>query len=177
MRLTLKIILKMYYYRITKYNPKNRTVDWIYCWNEWTNYSDINKKVSLEEYLKIENKYLNFIIKLMNILEINNLKLVWYENWLDYEEIDNSIVSREFYNKITNNINLKNEDTDSVVRCILREYFWWKLIYGDGFFIHFWRDYYMYIWFNCEENVLLKILDININWLYLEKFKSPYLDN
>ena len=56
----------MLFYRVTKYDPKNRSSRGIYTVNEWTSYCDIGKifdgkKLTFEEYREIEDRYIEAI--------------------------------------------------------------------------------------------------------------------
>ena len=54
----------MFVYRITKYNPIYRNSQGHYTLDEWTSFSDIGKSkynLSLQDYLKVENAYLESI--------------------------------------------------------------------------------------------------------------------
>ena len=92
--------LKVMTYRISKYNPKNR-IDGVYTVDEWTDYSDIGmifdgKVFTEQEYLEMENRYINCILDIYKIcaidaVEITDLEIydsvLWNGN--DYVTYDN----------------------------------------------------------------------------------------
>ncbi len=56
-------IEKMFDWRVTKYDPKNRDHNGWYVKDEWTDYSDIGKsfegkRLTFWEYFNVESKYI-----------------------------------------------------------------------------------------------------------------------
>lgn len=80
----------------------------------------------------------------------------------------------EFINTITEGMLLSKTQVKEVVKQILRENIWCKLIKGDSFYLHFGYDYYMYIGADnkCDSAIQL----IKDNNMFIEPFVSPYLD-
>lgn len=67
-------------YRTTKYNPIYRDEKDAYLKNEWTSYSDIGhifdgKQLSINEYLNVEDKYIEAIIQFMKCVGINTFHI------------------------------------------------------------------------------------------------------
>ena len=59
-------------WRVTKYDPLNRDVDGNYLdLEEWTCFSEVGTKVSMEEYQVTEEKYLNAITTFMAEMGLN----------------------------------------------------------------------------------------------------------
>ena len=74
----------MNYYRISKYDPQYR-VNGIYQKDEWTSISDIGNiyggKVFTEDaYYKVEQSYVDFVLGVCNLQEINHLAIADLEN-------------------------------------------------------------------------------------------------
>lgn len=163
----------MYYYRITKYNPKYRKED-NYVKNEWTSVSYIGKefqnhKFTYEEYLEYENNYVDIIIDIMKLNQITNLKVSDLEKY-SYEDLD-SLTSKDLFDSLKEGVCISIDNLALVIRLVLRENIWAKLIGESGIFIHFGYDYYMY----CSSEI--EIISKNISsQLYVEVMKSPYLE-
>ncbi|MBS9429653.1 hypothetical protein [Photorhabdus akhurstii] len=83
-----------YSYRITKYNNTNENGDIFSSSDEWTSFFDIGQKVEKDEYEKIENQYIDYVINLCHCLKINLLRIKELEvnidevSYLDGESID-----------------------------------------------------------------------------------------
>lgn len=153
--------------RVTKYNPKYRNMNGEYLNQEWTSFSDVWKIVWNDEYLDVENKYIHFIEKVLGIVKITNLTLIELE--------DNSNFWEVCWVKLSNNTNYSSKECLIISRNILREKIWWKLIWNNWFYLHFWYDYYMYFWW-IDDNQLQQIIkEVKIDWIYIEEFESPYI--
>lgn len=157
-------------WRVTKYNPVNRDENGYYLKDEWTSFSDIGKlyngiEFTIEEYLKYEKAYIDSILVIMDCNNIDNLNIINLEK---YEE-DN-----EYLNTFTEGMLLSNSQIKEVVRLVLRDEMWCKLIKDDSFFVHFGYDFYMYIGANnkCDELITF----IEDKDIFIETFVSPYLD-
>lgn len=155
-----------YKWRITKYNPLYRDSNGIYCKNEWTSYSDIGKvfdgiELTSNEYNRYENLYINAIIILMDYNKVDKLCVSQLEKYDDCNDIENGMM-------------LLKEQIKVVVSLILKEKIWCKLELYGLFYVHFGYDYNMYVGSNYNCYIALdKIMKSN---LYIEFFKSPYLD-
>jgi hypothetical protein len=170
----------VYNWRITKYDPKNRNLNGSYLKKEWTSYSDIgkifeNNQFTVEDYLKIENAYIDAIIFFMECMNIHKLKVVDLENHNIVNE--NDLFSEDMikvYKSLKNGQLLTKEKVKIVSRLILRELLWCKLESQD-MYIHFGYDYYMYIGSKdiCKDT----IAQIERSGLYVEAFRSPYANN
>ena len=76
----------MFNWRITKYNPLLRDELGNYTKNEWTSFSDIGKSYEdrtfiSDDYLRIENKYINAILWFMDCMQISRMKITCLEKW------------------------------------------------------------------------------------------------
>ena len=169
----------MFYWRITKYNPKNRDSRGVYLVDEWTSYSDIGdtrggKTLTYEEYETIENAYVAAILLFMECNGVENLKIVGLERRLAFDHGDTYVTKDmkiEFL-RAADSLILDKKEVDLLARLILREKLWCKLESQD-MFVHFGWDYYMYIGsaHTCEKY----IKEIKETGLFVEKYESPYL--
>ena len=167
---------KMFHWRITKYNPKMRNRDGSFSGNEWTSYSDIGKKYhnqefTYQQYMEIENKYIQSILLFMNCLGINSLRLSKLEKNNSPNFGDLNI--HKFFDSLKEGNILNKDEIVKVARMVLREIMWCKLE-SRNMYVHFGYDYYMYLGTTevCEE-AIKKIEDFG---LFIEPFKSPYLE-
>ena len=166
----------MYNYRITKYNPRFRNIDGFFINDEWTSVSDVGKSyngaiLEFSEYLKLENAYISAIHILMKLNNVNFLRLTEIEKSkiaVDYPDIS-IINSREYIQKIRNNQNFSYSNIDLLVRLILREMVWGKLI-CDDMYVHFGYDYYMYI--GSRDNLRTEAKIISGLGLFVEEVPS-----
>lgn len=148
-------------YRITKYNPKFRTLEGAYTLDEWTSISDIgisfnNKVFTKDNYLETENVYLNTIYFILK--DHNSSGTVIKKLEKDYSlmneipklaETDYSINIEKFINSVENNQILDIENTLTISKLILREVLWCELEdIEQNFTISFGYDYYLY----CDSN-------------------------
>jgi hypothetical protein len=167
-----------YYWRITKYDPEKRNSQGWFIEDTWTSYSDIGniyqgKKLTHDQYVLVENLYINAIVLFMKDLEISHLQVKDLENH-DHISEDSSVDKMEimFVNAMKENDLLSLEQVKMAVKLILREYFWCKLISKHKMFVHFGYDYYMFVGSSVEcRDTLQKIRE---SGLYVEKFESPY---
>lgn len=121
-------------YRITKYNPANRS-DGPYIIDDWTSFSDVGKnfqgsELTYENYLETETAYIDFCVALLSKAQILSLSIDQAECYSEDIHLP-SLVS---------NI----AEIRKLITSCLREQCWFKLTAKD-FFIHFGYDYYMYI--------------------------------
>ncbi|AOM42689.1 MULTISPECIES: hypothetical protein [Xenorhabdus] len=148
-----------YSYRITKYTNINENGDIYSDPDEWTSFFDIGQKVKKDEYERIENQYIDYIINLCNCLGIKSLKIQALEvsvdeiSYIEGESID--------INQLKNGI-----------KSILREDMWCKLI-SDTCEFHFGYDFYMYFVSKIDPK---ECIDKINTLLTVQKYRSPYLD-
>lgn len=146
-------------YRITKYNPKNRNDQGHYLdLEEWTEYSDVGEKVSLDDYEKVEAAYISSALDLVSECEPNGLRVVSLE---DYQS---KCPFKE-------NDNVAQKDMEAVIRSLLRGEYWCKLE-SDHAFVHVGWDYYMYVGVQAASSQ--SISRATERGLYVEEFISPY---
>lgn len=144
-----------YSYKITKYNPSySKEI----IREEWTSYHDIGKSVSMEEYLLIENEYIESVIGICKCIKTKFLKIK------DLEIYNDSL-------DLVENKKIEIPELKDILRLVLREELWCKLVSKECQF-HFGYDYYMY--FVSSEDYTSCLKNIS-EMLYIEKFRSPYL--
>ncbi|SFH94682.1 hypothetical protein SAMN04487861_10936 [Selenomonas ruminantium] len=157
--------------RVSKYDLKYRDENGFYQREEWISYYDIGREflgevLTEEQYLAVENSYLNVIRMLYEIypsmvLHINGLEL--------FDEDDDRWHENDVITK---------EKVDKLARAVLREELWCKLI-DENVEVHFGYDYYMYIVFKTNYSIrtVINFLKyIRRNNLFVEKRDVVYLD-
>jgi hypothetical protein len=167
-----------YCWRITKYDPKKRNSQGCFLEDTWISYSDIGSlyhggRLTYDEYVRVENLYINAIVEFMKCLNVSHLQVKSLENHDRISE-DPSVDRAEvmFVNALKENASLSLEQVKMASKLILREYFWCKLISKHKMFVHFGYDYYMFIGSRLEcKGALQKIRE---SGLYVEEFQSPY---
>ena len=159
-----------YQWRVSKYSPQNRDCNGSHLIDDWSSVSDIGRvyngqKLTLSEYEKQENDYIESIFEFMECAEINKLRIVEIENYIDEDKTN--------LNGIENGMVLIKEQVAGVAKAVLREQFWCKLELDNSFYVHFGYDYIMYIGLNriCEET----IRRVEQKNMYVELKKSPYI--
>lgn len=165
-------VMALFSWRITKYNPQNRDERGNYlCANEWTSFSDVGTKVSEEEYLRIESKYINAITIYMGEMGLNRGYIDALEIWSDGVPNQNAspFLSKMWVGKC---VTLK--EIQELAKLTLREVIWCKLSFKKKFFVHFGYDYYMYI--GADNECLKARQKVEESGLYVEDFLSPYLE-
>jgi len=166
----------MYCWRITKYNPKYRNEKGHYLKEEWTFFAQIGttvegKKVTFDEYVEIENKYIKAVLLIMECAQIESMQIVGLQKdkklqkkWLEKQDI-------EIFNSLKNGQWVDRTIISHIIRLILREKIWCKLE-SENMYIHFGWDYYMFI--GSTKPCQSAIKAIEKNGLFVEPFESPY---
>lgn len=155
-----------YMWRVTKYDPKNRDSNGSYSINEWTSFSDIGKiyngiELSTYEYIQYEKAYIKAVFLFMKCNQVEQLKIVGLE-----------IYDEETESNLEEGMILSEDIIESVIRDVLRERIWCKLIFSEILFIHFGYDYNMYIG---SMKLCREVLDeIEQSNLFIEGYQSPY---
>jgi hypothetical protein len=160
-------------WRITKYNPVKRDADGSYLdHEEWTCFSEVGTKVSMEEYQKQEEKYLDAISVFITEMGLNRVYVNALEQWSDGVRDQNT---NEFLSKIWIGKAVTVQEVRELAKLTLRNAVWCKLGFKKQFFVHFGYDYYMYIGAS-EECANAKEV-VKETGLFIEDFQSPYLSN
>jgi len=161
------------YWRITKYDPLKRNADGSYLdHEEWTCFSEVGTKISMEEYEATEEKYINTITTFMTEMGLNRVYVIALEQRSD--EIKHQ-KANEFLSKIWIGKAVTAQEVRELVKLTLRNAIWCKLGYKKKFFVHFGYDYYMYI--GASEDCTEAIEVVKETGLFVEDFKSPYITN
>lgn len=168
----------MHWWRVTKYNPKYRDDQGCYIKDEWTCPSQVGtivegKIFTWDEYIKVENEYVNAIQIFMDCLGLNILSVSFLVKYWPIEPNEHH-TSRmiDIHNKLKDGQILSREDIDNVVRLILRNDLGCKLR-SDDLEVHFGWDYYMYI--GSKELCESAISKIEKMGLYVEAIEdSPH---
>lgn len=146
-------------YRITKYNPSYRNESGHYLdKEEWTSYSEVGDKVTLEEYLKVEQSYIESAIEFVKNSGVSILKVQGLE---DHDKSSNLVEGLE----------ISLDSFGCVLKALLREEFWCKLESKNAF-IHVGYDFYMYIGVKALNSDCTK--KAQQRGLFVEDFESPY---
>lgn len=138
-------------YRITKYNPIYRDSTGAYMKDEWISFGQIgdsfNGKIfSLEEYIDVENKYIESIFFILDYFKTKKLKVITPE--YNNRNIDNSGYNIDLIKLYK--LKPKCLDTETkiknYIRLILRGDLWASLkLKSKKAYIEFGYDYYMYV--------------------------------
>lgn len=172
----------MEYFRVTKYDhSKFGTDEYL---NDWTSVSDIGKTfkgivLTPEIYTEIENKYIKLLCEFakennVSAFNISGLEIYGVEETLDRINSLGVLIpkgAKEMIYSISKTKKIEGvENISALARLILREVLWCKLEH-PCMFVHFGYDYYMYI--GCNKKISENRY---IDGMYIEPFKSPYLD-
>lgn len=166
--------------RVTKYNPLFRDEEGRYLKKEWTSYSEVGKsffgiKFLLEDYNKIEKKYINAIYKLIQSRCPCSLKISKLEKYGNTSELEanNDFDLIDSYNNVVDFYEIDSKDPilEFLIKLTLREYIWLELsIINTPIKITFGYDYYMY--FSGLEPNEAVIRQIENTGLFVEKLSS-----
>lgn len=153
--------------RVTKYNPINRDANGHYTLvEEWTSISDVGNTYegqvfTMDQYLATEEKYIRAVEVLLQNTGVTNLKIISLENHNNESELD-----------LEEGKTIPRKLVKELVKMILRERVWGKLVAKNQFEVHFGYDYYMYF---VGESLTEEIVEElkRIEGLYVENFESP----
>ncbi len=169
-------------YRITKYNTIYRNEDGHYLKDEWTDVSDVGKiikgvKVSEDDYLTIEKAYIDSVLKMLEITNLDHVRIVGL--WPDdihgrfTEEKDEWYFESSFESfSLFEDKQVKLDELDLVLKLMFRGIISCRLEVYAQFFVHFGYDYYMYIGSKEISNAVLD--EISNSGLFVESCSSPY---
>lgn len=158
----------MIWHEIVKYSPENYDEDGVYTKDEWTSRSDIGtvyegKPFTLEEYLDVEQRYVNVVLSVMNASNCRYMTIQYLE--VDKTYIAKRIKTSEFHkldSLLLNSISLLEENKrisvekiSDVLRLALREYIYVELFNKEhGVFVKFGYDYYLNVACSLSNEVL-----------------------
>lgn len=143
----------MYKYRISKYNPKYRDENGSYTKDEWTQFSEIGKKINgkiltEKSYLKVEGSYIKILLSFLKENNIFELKITRLQNSKKTKLNEKIIKQNSVY---------QLKDLEKLFRLNLREEVWCKFKSKDGVSIDFGWDYYVYVGVRSESNKTKKL--------------------
>src|SRR5262245_44005047 len=127
----------MYYYRVTKYDPKLRDETGRYMQDEWTDYSCVGIKINdrictLEAYEVIENLYVNAVMQFVSCADIDFMECRGVEkNLAIFEDVDVSGSWRAMYDRVVDGTKISKADLPVLLKLLLRNYIWCKLELDD----------------------------------------------
>lgn len=144
--------------RITKYHGYDVEGNLTSPENEWTSYFDVGNKVSLEDYILVEDEYINFVISLCYLFSVEKLTVS------ELEVFDEAGLLKYPESVAINELPL-------LIRDVLREKIWCKLL-SDDLEVHFGYDFYMYVVCPLSCDFIKSKIKTSLN---VEAFQSPYL--
>lgn len=167
----------MFCYRITKYNPVQRSAAGSYERNDWTSFSDIGKTyegevLTYEKYKTIENAYINTIEAFMICSKTTAMHIKELEK--HSSPIQSAFYTQEMlnmYDTVNNNMAVELPNINIIAQLALREDLWCKLE-SNNMYVHFGYDYYMYI--GCAHPCHGAIEVATKAGLFVELQSSPY---
>lgn len=126
----------------------------------WSSFSDTGTMVSLDDYLSVEREYIRLVLCTAEALSIQEFQIDSLEDFDNYSpHRDKSLVAVC--------------DLEPVVRDVLRERYWCKLI-SPCLQVHFGYDYCMYI-ISFSNSLNLDKIAYDQNIINLIKYPSPYM--
>ncbi|NYS33268.1 hypothetical protein HZZ02_05670 [Streptococcus danieliae] len=150
---------------------------------DWTAISDIGgsfygKILTLEDYLDVENHYVQTIEKILQLFKIDSLEVRQLDKSFSVQfQKRKSLLNPkqcQLSQQLDNGLLLSGETISEVIRFNLREAVWCRL-YSPNLQVHFGYDYYMYVQSIDEERLeqckqIIREMD-----LYYQEFSiSPY---
>ena len=169
-------------YRITKYNPIFRNEEGHYLKDEWTEVSDVGKifngkKVTEDDYLTIEKAYIESVLKMLEISNLDHVRIVglWPDDIPERftEEKDRWYFESSFESfSPFEDKQVKLDELEQVLKLMFRGIISCRLEVYSQFFVHFGYDYYMYI--GGKEITDVAISEISSSGLFIEPYGSPY---
>ena len=128
---------------------------------KWSSFSDIGISVSLEEYLRVEQVYVEFILNISKYMHIKEYQIVSLEDYAHcskYKEADVICL----------------QDLDKIIRDVLREKYWCKFI-SPNLQVHFGYDYCMYV-VSFINSINLNDFQYDATAITIKNYISPYLN-
>ncbi|SEF22047.1 hypothetical protein SAMN05421837_1011213 [Amycolatopsis pretoriensis] len=165
-----------YEWRITKYNPAQRSETGSFTGTTWSSVWDIGEsfedELTVEEYLRVETAYADVATSLAVESNAYQLHISELESFDDSQDELAKLGLPKISRKLPKQDSVVSvTEIGDLVRIALRELAWFK-IQTHSFFIHFGRDFYMYAGSDvpCERSRKLA----RSRGLFVEDFTSPY---
>lgn len=162
----------MIWHEIVKYSPENYDEKGVYTKDEWISRSDIGtsyegKPFTLEEYLDVEQRYVNVVLSVMNATNSKYVTIQYLE--ADKAYVVKQIKASKFHEidvRLLSSVPLLDEKRrisstkiSDVLRLALREYIYVVLSNKEhGVFVRFGYDYYLNIACSLGNDVLEDIV-------------------
>ncbi|VXB16021.1 conserved hypothetical protein [Bacillus sp. 349Y] len=166
-------------WRVTKYNPDYRDEHGHYTLVEdWTSPYEIGKtfdgkELTLEDYLRVEEAYIDSAIAFMEESGIHSVRVLGLEGRITEEDRASFLYESEFGGGVLKEDSLIDlEVMRLIIKMVLLDFIWCQLYDGDRFFIHLGTDYYIYI--GSHVDCPSAIEWSTTNGLFVEKEASPY---
>ncbi len=160
----------MYSWTISKYDPKKRNEQGRFMVDEWTEMGDIGKSfdgvlLTKEEYVRIEDLYLNAINLFLDELKVEELQVTDLENYMRFDEFSSEYCRcPDLYTEdlifLFNNVQdgqwLNKTQSLNMCRLNLRGGIWCRLSHIPLLALRFGFDSYMTIssYINCESTIV-----------------------
>jgi hypothetical protein len=168
-----------YMWRITKYNPALRNLQGHYLAEDWIAISDIGrfftgKQLTYEDYFSCESAYASSVLSFLSEAGLSSLRVTELENHYVADvkvERLRDIVFQPALLKAGSIVG--GRDLEDIIRLILREVLWCKLIETNKFYVHFGWDYYMYIGSMVPSYAAIRHAELR--GLFVEEMASPRL--
>jgi hypothetical protein len=149
----------LFSYRIAKYRYLDAEDRLRSSESDWTSFTDVGEKVSIDDYIAVESKYLSTLQMVCEALNVDRLQVVELED----AEGASGLQGGEW---------LELQRIEAVARSVLREE-WWCKLRGGELEVHFGYDFYMYIVASVDiSEHLNKWADAG---LFIQEFRSPYI--
>jgi hypothetical protein len=166
--------------RITKYSPEYRDEQGGYLRNEWTSATDIGRTfvdgvLTLEEYLTVENAYVNAVKAIMNQLHLDKATIRGLEIYGDLDALSPVLRCDKTslrLDSIYDGMIVSGQALEDVVRLCLREIIWCRLEGEKEFYVHFGYEYYMYAGYSDD----IRLDQVSEPGIYVEEYESPYME-
>jgi hypothetical protein len=142
--------MRVFAYRLTKYDPRKRNTDGYFIGEEWTSVSDIGRTLggqtlSLSEYLECENAYVESVRVLLAAADISSMRVTDLSQGLPEHQFRLDDAVSESCRQVKDQQAVSGSSLEGIVRGCLREYMWCRLSGDGGSYLHFGYDYYMYV--------------------------------
>ena len=132
---------------ITPYNPIYRGENGEYLKSDIFSVSDVGKSMKFNDYLKIENAYIESIKVIMLLTKCSSLSIRYLEKQslpLCFSEEEEQILNDTYFSLVDKQI-ITNENLEVIMRLILRNSVWCDLVnLSKRLYVRFGYDYYMY---------------------------------
>lgn len=166
-------------WRVTKYDPKLRNSRGAFEGDDWIMMSDIGsvfngKPLTLEEYLKTEDRYITVLHKQLRASNVPYLCVKQLQKPIVEATTKDLADKHSLYEKtdLEEGQQLEIKEALRIVRLILREFVWCKLEFDNRFYVHIGWDYYMYVGTTLKDSEF--VMSLKDSGLYAEHFESPY---